>query len=129
MSGEPEALLSMEAAIVSANTGSLSDVVSSEIECIRKELEIGPYLEEDGYKPEAGIVSYVEVIDGTKVAFIKYRTFGLKGKPPVMPRSVRLAILMKNDRLYFIHLTVLYAGHQEEVRADQIRLIKAILRK
>jgi hypothetical protein len=127
--GEPEAVLSMNAVRLSSKAPSLSEVVSSEIKDIRKELEIGPYLEEDGQKPEENIASYVEEIDGQRVAFIKYRTLGVRGKPSAIPRSVRHAILIKNDRLYFVHLTVLYAGHEEEVRDDQIRLIKGIIRK
>lgn len=127
--GEPEAVLSMNAVRLSSKAPSLSEVVSSEIKDIRMELEIGPYLEEDGQKPEVNIVSYIEDIDGHAVAFIKYRTLGPKGKPSAIPRNVRHAILIKNDKLYYLHLTVLYAGHQDEVRDDQIRLIKSIIRR
>lgn len=127
--GEPEAVLSMNAAPLPSEAPSLSDVVSSEIKDIRKELEVGPYLEDDGHTPEDNIASYVEDIDGQSVAFIKYRTLGVRGKPPAMPRSVRHAIFIKNGRLYFVHLTVLYAGHQEELRDDQIRLIRSLIRR
>jgi hypothetical protein len=125
--GEPEATLTMQASKIPDNVP-LSRVVEVEIKGIRNGTEIGEYLEEDGHKPDNGIVSYVEEINGHKVAFIKYRVAGVKGKSPVSPRSFSHAILLKNGKVYFVHLIVLFAGHQEEVRADQIRLVKGILR-
>lgn len=101
--------------------------VTSEILNIRRKLQLAPYLEADGYQPLNNIVSCVEEIDGQKVAFIKYRTVGAKGEPRAMPRSVRRAILIKDGKLYFVHLTVLFAKHQAEVRNDQIRLVKSII--
>lgn len=123
-SGEPEATLAIESVKISGKPPSLSEVVKSEIQKIRKELQISKYLENDGHKPQANIASWVEVIDGQQVAFIKYRTAGVKGEPRAMPRNIRHAILIRNHKLYFVHLTVLFAKHQEEVRADQIRLVK-----
>ena len=128
-SEEPEATLAIEAEKISGRPRILSEVVNSEIRDIRKEIQIGPYLEEDGHQAKANIASYVEEIEGQKVAFIKYRTVGVKGEPRAMPRSVRHALLIKNGKLTFVHLTVLFAKHQEEVRADQMRLIKSIIRK
>lgn len=127
--GEPEGTLSMSAMKFAGRVPPLSEVVTSEIEEIRKGLEIGPYMEEDGKKVKDGIASWIEEIDGQRVAFIKYRTVGLKGEAQVMPRTVRHAILVKSGRLYFVHLTVLFAGHQEEMRGDQMRLVKGIIRK
>jgi hypothetical protein len=95
--GEPEAVLSMKAVRLSSEMPSLSDVVRSEIEGIRKTLDVGPCLEEDGHTPEDNIASYVEDIDGQSVAFINYR--------------------------------VLYPSHQKELRDDQIRLVKSLIRR
>jgi hypothetical protein len=127
LTGEPEATLTMEASKIQQDT-SLSKIIESEINEIRKITEIGEYLEADGKKPVGSIAAYTEKINGHEVAFIKYRAIGIKGKPPVQPRSVIHAILIKNEIIYYVHLIVLFAGHQEEVRTDQIRLIKAILR-
>lgn len=127
--GEPEATLAIESVNISGRPRSLSQVASTEIREIRKELQIGDYQENDGHKPQAGIASWVEEIDGQQVAFIKYRFVGAIGEPRVTARTARHAILIRNGKLYFVHLTVLFAKHQEEVRSDQIRLIKSIIRK
>jgi hypothetical protein len=84
-------------------------------------------LEEDGHTPDRGIASYFEEIAGHKVAFIKYRTVGVAGKSQVMPRSVRHAIFIKKNKTYFVHLVVLFAEHQEEMRADQIHVIRDLI--
>ena len=52
-----------------------------------------------------------------------------KGEGRASPRSVIHAIFMNKGKLYFIHFMVLFAGHQDEARADQIRLIKGVIRK
>jgi hypothetical protein len=128
-SGEPEATLAAESISISGKPPSLSEVVDSEIKGIRKELRIAEYLEEDGHKPQNNIASWIEEIDGQPVAFIKYRTVGVNGGPRVVPRTTQHARLIKNCALHFVHLTVLFAKHQEEVRGDQIRLIKGIIRR
>lgn len=107
----------------------MTEIVNSEIRDIRKGLQIAEYIEEDGHKPQTNIASWVEDIEGQQVAFIKYRVEGVKGEPYILPRTIRYAILIRNGKLYFVHLTVIFAKHQEEVRADQIRLIKGIIRK
>lgn len=99
------------------------------IKGIRKELQIGEYLEDDGHRPQDNIASWVEEIDGQQVAFIKYRVEVVKGEPRILPRAIRHAILIRKGNLCYVHLTVIFAKHQEEVRADQIRLIKGIIRK
>jgi formylglycine-generating enzyme required for sulfatase activity len=128
-SNEPEATVAIESVKFSGRPRPLSQVVSSEIREIRKELQIGEYLENDGHKPQRGIASWVEEIDGQQVAFIKYRFVGAKGEPRVTARTARHAILIRNRQLYFVHLTVLFARHQEEVRSDQIRLVRDIISK
>jgi formylglycine-generating enzyme required for sulfatase activity len=127
--GEPEATMAVESVKISGKPPVLSELVNAEINGIRKGLQIVEYLEEDGYKPQNNIVSYIEPIDGQQVAFIKYRTVGEKGGPRAMPRSIRHAIFIKDGKLHFVHLTVLFAKHQQEVRGDQIRLVKSIIRK
>jgi hypothetical protein len=127
--GGPEATLAIQSVKISGKLPSLSQVVDSEIKSIRNELQIAEYLEEDGQKPQNNIASWVENIDGQQVAFIKYRATGAKGEPRVLPRTTRHAILIKNGTLYFVHLTVIFAKHEEEVRADQMRLINGIIRK
>ena len=126
---EPEATLASVTIKITGKPPSLNTVVTSEIKSLRQELQLAAYLEADGHQPEANIASWVEEIEGQQVAFIKYRTVGVKGKPRGIPRSIRHAILIKNGALYFVHLTVLFAKHQQEVRDDQIRLVKGIIRK
>ncbi len=129
--GEPEATMKMEAEPAPKNI-TLQKIMDSEVAGIRKDLTIGDYPEadggKDGHKPDHGIVSYIEKIDGLPVAFIKYRVTGAGGKELPHPRSVVHAILVKDDRVFFVHLIVLYAGHQEEVTGDQLRAVKAIIR-
>jgi hypothetical protein len=128
MSGEPEASIVMEAQKIDPAKTSLAEKIQSEVEEIRKGVQIADYIEEDGRTPDRGIVTYVEEIDGHKVGFIKYRTSGVVESPSTLPRAVIHALILKGDRIYFIHLTVIFGGHQEEVRADQITLIKTFIR-
>lgn len=125
--GEPEARMTMEAS-VAPKDADLKKIMDAEIADIRSSLMIGDYMEDDGHQPDNGIVSYIEEIDGKPVAFIKYRVTGANGKELDHPRSVIHAILLKNGKVFFVHLIVLYAGHQDEVRGDQIRLVRAIIR-
>lgn len=127
MTGEPEARMTMEAT-PAPKDADLQKIVQEEIVDIRQGLMIADYLEDDGHKPDNGIVSYTEEIDGEPVAFIKYRVAGANGKALDRPRSVTHAILLARGKIFFVHLIVLYAGHQDEVRGDQIRLVKAIIR-
>lgn len=125
--GEPEATMTMDAA--KAEKGAtLEGILKAEVADIREGLVIADYLEEDGHKPDRGIVSYTEEIDGQKVAFIKYRVAGNTNGLLAHPRSVIHAILLKDGMIYYVHLIVLYAGHEDEVRGDQLRLVKAIIR-
>ncbi len=125
--GEPEATLAMSASKIEKDM-TLGNIVESEIAGIRETLKIADYEDKDGHKPDNGIVSYLEEINGCQVAFIKYRVAGAGDKTLPRPRSVTHAILVKNGKAYFVHLIVIYAGHSEEVAADQIRLVKAIIR-
>ncbi len=126
-SGEPEATLTMQAGKVDQDM-TLPEILKTEIADIREGLAIADYQEEDGRKPVDGIVSYIEEIDGQQVAFIKYRVAGTRKAMLAHPRSVIHAILVKKGTVFYIHLMVLYAGHQDEVRSDQIRLVKAIIK-
>jgi hypothetical protein len=125
--GEPEAIMTINVEKISPDKKALAEIMQSEVEAIRKEIQITDYLEEDGQTPDHGIATYVEEINGQQVGFIKYRTTGLIGRPAVMPRTVIHAIVMKNDRIYFVHLIVLFSEHQEEIRADQITMIKGLI--
>jgi hypothetical protein len=122
--GGPEATLAMQAAKIKGGI-TLSKVVRDEIDAIRKGAEIDEL--DGGWGRKGGIASYVERIDRHDVAFIEYRTFGVKGRPPGSPRSVRHAIVIKNGQVYFVHLVVMFANHQEEVRGDQRSLIRKII--
>jgi len=126
MSGEPEATMRMEAEMAPEGM-TLKQIIDGEIKGIREDLIIAEYQEEDGHKPVDGIVSYIEKIDGQEVGFIKYRVAGnSNGKLPT-PRSVRHMLLIKNGQIWYVHLIVTYAGHGDEVAADQMRLVKKLI--
>lgn len=129
--GEPEATMKMEGEPAPKNI-TLQKIMESEVAGIRQDLMIGDYPESeaghDSHKPDHGIVAYIEKIDGRPVAFIKYRVIGANGKELPHPRIVVHAILLKDERVYFVHLIVLYPGHIDEVTGDQLRAVKAIIR-
>lgn len=127
MSGEPEATLGMEAAILPPGTRTLEEIVADEVKDIRKDLLLDDYEEDDGHKPVDGIATWYETIAGTRVAFIKYRAVGVVGKPPGLARTAIHSILIRGDRIMFTHLIVLYAGHQDEVRHDQRVVIRSMI--
>jgi hypothetical protein len=125
--GEPEATLGMDAEVVAPGKKSLEEIVADEVREIRKELQIAEYDEDDGKKPVDGIATWYETIDGTRVAFIKYRAIGVAGQTPGLPRTAIHSILIRGDRVFFTHLIVLYAGHQDEVRHDQRVVIHSMI--
>lgn len=127
MSGEPEARLGMDAAIIQPGKQSLEEIVAEEVRDIRKELQIADYEEEDGRKPVDGIATWYETMDGTRVAFIKYRAMGLVGKPAGLPKTAIHSVLIRGNRVFYTHLIVLFAGHQDEVRHDQRVVIRSTI--
>jgi hypothetical protein len=126
--GEPEATLGVSLGSFSGSPPSLPEVVESEVNDLRTKLNIVEYLEKDGHKLENGIATYYEDIEGHRVGFIKYRFNGLFGKPSMLPQTVIHGITITKDKVWFVHLTVRFAGHEDEVRADQIRILKGIIR-
>lgn len=122
--GEPEATLAMTAEAVPPGMDTLEKVVASEIGDIRQQLHIADYAQEDGQKPVQGIATWYETIDGTRVAFIKYRADGIVGKDRVLPLTAIHSVVVRGDRIFFTHLIVRFAGHQDEVRHDQRFLIR-----
>lgn len=129
-SGEPEATLVVEVERPSREKpASLDAIVRNEIQGIRDDLKLAEYLEEDGHKPDRDVASWNEDVAGEKVAFIKYRVAGKGDKLFPVPRTVIHAIAVKGGYTLFFHLTVLYAEHQEEIRADQRRMIELMLPK
>ncbi len=127
--GEPEATLTMEASEAPAGK-TLAEIVKDEVADIRDEgLIIADYAEADGHKPDNNIATYFQEIDGQQVAFIKYRIAGNTNGVLAKPRSVIHALLLKGEKLYFLHLIVVYAGHQDEVRADQVEMVRTLIRR
>jgi hypothetical protein len=126
--GEPEAELSTILQTFSGSLPSLTEVVESEANDLRRTLNIVEYLEEDGHNPRDGIATYYEDIDGYRVGFIKYRFNGLIGKPSMLPQTVIHGIIVTKGKVWYIHLITRFSGHQDETRGDQIRIIKTIIR-
>lgn len=125
--GQPEATLGMEAEVITPGKDTLESVVTNEVRQIREQLLIADYAEQDGKKPDKGIAVWYETIEGTRVAFIKYRVAGIVGKPPVLPLSVIHSLFIKGNKVFYTHLVVRYAGHQDEVRHDQRFIIRGMI--
>ena len=126
--GEPEATLTISSEAVSPERKTLSKIIKSEVADIRKEIQIAEYMEEDGHKPNKDIVTFYEVIEGVKVGFIKYRGAGVVGGATALPRTAIHGIFIKGDTVYFVHLIALFAGHQNEIRDDQLHVIRSLIK-
>ncbi len=127
----PEAVLGVKSR---ENTGklTLNTIVEREIAAIRDNNALADYLEHDGHAPRAGVVSYVEKMHGVPVAFIKYRATGDKHStlPPSLTLGATRALLLKDGMVVSVDLFTmgtLALNHQQDVRADQIALIREIL--
>ena len=127
MTGEPEATLVLGAAPAGRTPMALEKMVEDEVKIIRKGVTLADYGEQDGRSPDGGVATWFQQIAGQRVGFIKYRVAGVDGKYLPAPRSVIHAIAYKGDLVYFFHLVVVFAGHQDEVRGDQIRMIEHVL--
>ncbi len=125
--GEPEATLTVDASRLGPDAKSLDALLKEEIAGIRELVQLADYEEEDEKTPDRGVASWVQQIAGHDVGFIKYRVAGSDGRTLPNPRTVIQALVIEGERLYTFHLIVVYAGHQDEVRGDQIRMIEAIL--
>lgn len=80
------------------------------------------------HKPVNNIVSYTEKVGDKEIGVLEYRIAGEKNDPPGPPRSLNQVFFLKGGQLYNVTLAVLFAGHEEEVRADQMELVKALLK-
>lgn len=125
MAGGPSAVMYFDSAELKPGE-TLDQIVQGEIEDIKATLSIAEYLEEDHSAVE-GIASYVQTIDGVKVAFIKYRSLGDKDTPTALPFTTRHAIFIKQKKIYYVHLFVFFASDQDNIRGDQLRLIKMLM--
>jgi hypothetical protein len=127
VTGEAEATLTMEAAPLGNGKPTLEGIVKDQIEGIRGAVDLADYLEHDGHQVDRGIASWFQTVAGTRVGFVKYRVAGRKGQRLPAPRTVIHAIAVKGELVYLSHLYVVFAGHQDEVRGDQLRMIEAAL--
>lgn len=129
-SGEPEATLVMQVVRPSSDKPqSLTGIVQGELKSIREELKLADYQEADGHKPEKNVATWYEEVAGTRVAFIRYRVAGTAERMLPTPRTITHAIAVKGGYTLFFHLTVLFAAHQDEVRADQRKMMELVLPK
>lgn len=106
----------------------LEKIVTHEVAGIRKTLELADYLEEDGHTPQDNIAVYSMKLDGRDVAFIKYRVIGTEGKRAPMPFTVMHGLVAGTNQIGFVHLQTYFSGHQEEIRADQLLIMKELLK-
>jgi hypothetical protein len=124
--GEPVAALSMEVTEFLKKKLPLPEVIAAQIKVVRRDIAIGPYPEDDGRTPEDGIASYIELVGGREVGFLKYTTVGNKGNRPGVQRRVLHAIAIDDNKVYHFNLIVLVPEYQAQAEADQMRLIKGI---
>ena len=127
VTGEAEATLTMEAAPLAPGQPTLESIVKDQIDGIRGAVDLADYQERDGHQVDRGIASWFQTVAGTKVGFVKCRVAGRKGQRLPAPRTVIHAIAVKNGLVYLFHLYVVFAGHQDEVRGDQLRMVEAVL--
>lgn len=125
--GEPQAIMIVEATTLDNSTyNDLSKIVTDEVHAIRNELSIDEYLEDDCIAID-NIVSYFDTINSIQIAVIKYRTNGIKGEQKTMPRSTRQILFIYDGKLWISSLIVLFAEDQDNMRSDQMTIIKAII--
>lgn len=127
LNGGPEASLGVDVAMLSPDENRLSDIVAHEVADLRKTVVLAEYMEQDGRKPDHGIAVWYETIAGTRVAFIKYRGRGVVGGPTRLPCTAIHTIFVKSNRVVFTHLIVIFAGHQDEDRRDQRRIVRTMI--
>ncbi len=105
---------------------SMDKILKEQIAKVQKDLKIVEYQEKD-YTPVNNMVSYIQKIGNSDVGFLQYRSLGEKGDKDDVPVTVKQALFVKGDQLYNIVLMILYPGHLEDVKSDQLQLVKALL--
>ncbi len=127
--GEPQATMNLESFKLDKSTkNDLGKIVANEINGIRKELSIIEYSEDD-YKAKDDIVLYSDKVANVKIMVIKYRTNGVREAEKTIPRSARQILFIHNNKLWISSLIVLFAKDQDNMRSDQMSVIKAIIKK
>jgi len=126
--GEPEAEMIIATVPEKIPSGTPMDkILKDQAAKVQKDLKIVEYQEKD-HTPVNNVVSYVQKIADSDVGFLQYRSLGEKGDKDDVPVTVKQALFVKGDQLYNIVLMVLYPAHQDEMRADQIELVKGLLK-
>lgn len=119
--GKNEAVMTVE--LMPLKHHNLDALLKSEVAAIRKGLEVDEGATEDDGKPtQKGIAVWKEKIEGKEVGFIRYRAHA---SGPFFITSIHGIILGADEECY-VTLTTLYAGHQEETRADQAAILEAL---
>jgi hypothetical protein len=117
----------MTVAAVPYKSGSKMDaILSSEVKSIRDSFEIDTSAaEDDGRVYNKGVATWTERIGNEDVGFIKYRAYSKNAPPPHFFTSIHCIVLVAGQE-FLVNLMSFYAGHQDEVRADQIAVVKAL---
>lgn len=119
--GKNEAVMTVE--VMPLKHKSLDALLKAEVAAIRKGLEIDEGATEDDGKPaQKGVAVWKEKIEGKEVGFIRYRAHA---SGPFFVTSIHGIILGADEECY-VTLTTLYAGHQDETRADLSAILKVL---
>ena len=125
-----EAILMVSLAPLSKPT-TLNAALQKEIAGIREDEFLDEYAENDYQDAvEDRIAAFKEKILGKVIGFIKYRSRGPKDSkhtPNVF--TVIHSVEVTPSTVAYTHLLTFFAAHQDEVRADQQTLIRALIKK
>ena len=133
----PEAVLEISGPIASPTEQDLEERLRGQIDNIRRQVSIGPYLEyhprPDGlvirYKndrvPDDNVVHYIELIEGLPVGLIQY--WIADPHSPAPPCTVQ-TIILQDHRQYTFTLTTFVPTTQLGYRMDEHQLIKTLIR-
>jgi hypothetical protein len=119
--GRNEAVMTVE--VMPLKHKNLDALLKSEVLGVRKSLEVDEGAKEDDGKPtQKGVAVWKETLDGKEVGFIRYRAHA---SGPFFVTSIH-GIILGTDEEAYVTLVTFYAGHQDETRADQMAILKAL---
>lgn len=124
---EPQAIMYFNGSKLDKSAkNDLVKIVADEIRRIKNELSIDTYLE-DNRKAKENIVSYFDEIENVRIAVIKYRFNTGKVGQISMPRNTQQVLFIHKDILWVSSLIVLYEADQNNMRSDQITILKKLI--
>lgn len=119
--GKYEAMLSVD--VYRRGKRSMDEILNSEVSEIRKKFEIDEQMKDDDGKPtQKGIATWKENLNGKEIGYIRYR---VHASGPQFA-SITHAIILDSEHEYNVSLYVFFAKHEDEVKSDQLAILKAL---